>query len=101
MKQFLTIFIFSLLTTTYANAQLTGMKISNLCRVESIKEACRHVSLQNQISDARGECKATFSRAATKKAACDKLEELEKEFNDNLIKLKCQQGELSGEDCSE
>lgn len=99
MKQFLTIFIFSLLTTTVANAQLTGMKIFQLCKNDQIKEACRHISLQNEITETRKDCKATFISGAKKKAACDKLEELEREFAENLNKLKCDQGELSGEEC--
>lgn len=101
MKQFLTVFIFSFLTATFAQADLTSMKIYQLCKNEEVKEACRYVALQNEINEARSDCKATLIMPGKKKAACAKLEELEKEFAINLIKLKCGQGVLSGEDCEE
>ena len=100
MKSLLTLVAISFLGASSANA-LTGMEIFNLCKNEGVEEACKHKTLQNEINEAKSNCNATFSMPSSKRAACEKLKELEKEFTINLQKLKCNQGELKGEECED
>lgn len=99
MKYLFSVLFFTVLTSSLAQAELNGMKIFNLCKNEGIEEACRYKTLQNEINEVKSDCNATFIMPAKKKEACDKLKALEKEHTINLQKLKCDQGEASGEEC--
>ena len=85
MKSLLTLLAISFLGANSTNA-LTGMEIFNLCKNEGVEEACKHKTLQNEINEAKSNCKATFSMPSSKRAACEKLKELEKEFKKDLPK---------------
>lgn len=99
MKNQFIFLVFAIFSFNFAQAELTGMKIFMLCKNDGVEEACKHKALQNEINEVRADCNATFISSGKKKSACEKLKDLEKQLTINLQKLKCDQGEASGEEC--
>ena len=70
---------------TVSAEELTGMRILNLCRVDSIQEACDYKDIQNDLTEA--EVKCGLIGKVTNSSDCKEADKLKKKKTEALKAL--------------